>query len=63
MQQAGQNQAASHFQIGGIHGQPYVEWDGSGGPQSQSGEWEGYCHHGTVTFPTWHRPYVTLFEV
>ena len=24
---------------------------------------KGYCTHGTVLFPTWHRPYVALFEV
>lgn len=41
MQATDQNQAASHFQIGGIHGQPYVEWDGAGASKSVSQEWEG----------------------
>ncbi|KAH9484703.1 Tyrosinase [Psilocybe cubensis] len=46
----------SHWQIGGIHGQPYVDWNGtpSGG--------RGYCVHRTPLFPTWHRPYIVLFE-
>ncbi|PPQ86816.1 hypothetical protein CVT25_012666, partial [Psilocybe cyanescens] len=50
------NNVASYWQIGGIHGQPYVDWDGtpSGG--------RGYCVHRTELFPTWHRPYVVLFE-
>lgn len=63
MEAADQNQAASHFQIGGIHGQPFVEWDGAGGPESVSDDWPGYCTHGTVNFPTWHRPYLALYEV
>lgn len=23
----------------------------------------GYCTHGSILFPTWHRPYLALFEV
>lgn len=23
----------------------------------------GYCHHNTISFPIWHRPYLLLFEV
>lgn len=41
----------------GIHGYPYRSWDGVDG-QFQT----GYCSHGSPIFPTWHRPYVALFE-
>jgi len=47
--------------LAGIHGLPnaawdevYDKWDGRAG---------GYCAHGVLTFPTWHRPYLALFEV
>jgi tyrosinase len=43
----------------GIHGLPQVSWDGVEG----RGEYPGYCSHAAVTFPTWHRPYIALFEV
>lgn len=64
-----QDNAVSYFQIGGIHGQPYVRWNGEGGNVSVGAEvvggtrFKGYCTHGSVLFPTWHRPYVSLFEV
>ncbi|KIJ93713.1 hypothetical protein K443DRAFT_111646 [Laccaria amethystina LaAM-08-1] len=57
-----ESQAAlqSFFQVGGIHGLPYIPWDGvTGIPNPQ---WGGYCTHGSVLFPTWHRPYVSAFE-
>ena len=56
-----QGDPLSFFQIGGIHGLPPTEWDGSGG-SSSAGSWKGYCTHGMTIFPTWHRPYVALFE-
>lgn len=42
----------------GIHGRPFVAWDGVNGPFKT-----GYCTHGSILFPTWHRPYLALFEV
>jgi len=49
--------------IGGIHGMPYVRWGDSGSPNPPGGDtFGGYCTHGSVLFPTWHRPYVALFE-
>ncbi|KAH9988351.1 hypothetical protein BJV77DRAFT_1061440 [Russula vinacea] len=51
-----QSNPLSHFSIGGIHGLPYVSWEGAGS------RWNGYCTHGSVLFPTWHRPYVALYE-
>ena len=42
----------------GIHGRPYIAWDGVQGAFQI-----GYCTHSSILFPTWHRPYVALFEV
>lgn len=34
----------SYFQIAGIHGQPYIQWNNTG---KQVGDgWLGYCPHG-----------------
>lgn len=48
----------------GIHGYPNVPgangWDNV---QGLPGDGVGYCTHGSVLFPTWHRPYMALFEV
>ncbi|KAM7191683.1 Di-copper centre-containing protein [Rhypophila sp. PSN 637] len=41
----------SYFQIAGIHGWPY------GGDNHFI-----YCNRNLLTFPTWHRPYMALFE-
>ncbi|UNI18237.1 Tyrosinase [Purpureocillium takamizusanense] len=50
----------SWFQIAGIHGKPYVEWNNAGPEQSNG--WRGYCPHGEKIFASWHRPYIALFE-
>lgn len=42
----------------GIHGRPYIAWDGVYGAFQS-----GYCTHSSILFPSWHRPYVALFEV
>ncbi|KAJ7495027.1 tyrosinase [Mycena latifolia] len=52
----------SFFSIAGIHGLPYQIWDASGQQPVDPEAWEGYCTHGNVLFPTWHRPYMLLFE-
>ncbi|KAI0687171.1 hypothetical protein BC835DRAFT_1309269 [Cytidiella melzeri] len=52
---------ASYFQIAGIHGQPYIAWQGAGGDQPAAPN-EGYCTHSSILFPTWHRPYMALYE-
>lgn len=46
----------SYYQISGIHGMPFVSWNGSPGGDG------GYCSHRSVLFPTWHRPYLALLE-
>jgi len=58
-----QSNSLSHFSISGIHGLPYVQWEGAGGTRPVQGSWGGYCTHGSVLFPTWHRPYIALYEV
>ncbi|KAH9929640.1 tyrosinase [Amylocystis lapponica] len=62
MSNASQTELLSFFQISSIHGLPYVEWNGSGSDNSASKDWGGYCTHGSVLFPTWHRAYIMLFE-
>ncbi|EER44664.1 polyphenoloxidase [Histoplasma capsulatum var. duboisii H88] len=47
----------SFFQIAGIHGYPYVSWDGVKGLGGA-----GYCSHGSTLFPMWHRPYLAIYE-
>ncbi|KAL4919138.1 hypothetical protein BDW62DRAFT_209876 [Aspergillus aurantiobrunneus] len=46
----------SFYQIAGIHGFPQVYWDNADVLKGF------YCTHGTFTFPTWHRPYMLLYE-
>jgi tyrosinase len=45
----------------GIHGRPYIPWDGVQAVPGGSGT--GYCTHSSVLFLTWHRPFLALFEV
>ena len=61
MQKDDQEDVVSAFQIGGIHGLPYTPWDGV--QPTPGWAWGGYCTHGSVLFPTWHRPYMMLYEV
>jgi len=59
-----QDATKSFFQVAGIHGLPYIPWDdATGEPFDPNTQWGGYCTHGSVLFPTWHRPYVMLYEV
>ena len=47
----------SFFQIAGYHGMPF-RGAGWGNPDW----WGGYCNHGNVLFPTWHRAYLVRLE-
>jgi tyrosinase len=47
----------SFFVLGGYHGEPF-----RGAGWGNSGFWGGYCHHGNVLFPVWHRVYVYALE-
>ncbi|KAI0509078.1 tyrosinase [Xylaria bambusicola] len=51
----------SYFQIAGIHGYPYQPWDEPSTTQAEIGR-KGYCNHANVLFPSWHRPYMLLYE-
>ena len=46
----------------GIHGMPKENWNGYENTEERGSKY-GYCHHSQNTFPTWHRPYMYLFEV
>lgn len=61
MSEKDQGDLLSFFQIGAIHGLPHTPWNGSGVKNANS--YGGYCAHGNVLFPTWHRPYLALYEV
>lgn len=47
----------SFFMIGGYHGEPF-----RGAGWGSSAYWGGYCNHGNVLFPTWHRAYLLRIE-
>jgi tyrosinase len=47
----------SFFVLGGYHGEPF-----RGAGWGSSAYWGGYCNHGNVLFPTWHRIYVLKVE-
>jgi tyrosinase len=47
----------SFFMLGGFHGEPFR---GAGWGNNQY--WGGYCNHGNVLFPTWHRVYLLKLE-
>ena len=59
---AGEDDACSYFQLAGIHGMPYVPWNGHAS-QKSAGTFGGYCVHRTSLFPTWHRFHTLAFEV
>ena len=61
MQSTTSQNMLSWFQVSGIHGLPETPWDNVAGINNPP--WVGYCTHSSVLFPTWHRPYVLLFEV
>lgn len=47
----------SFFVLGGYHGEPF-----RGAGYSNSAWWGGWCNHGNVLFPTWHRVYLKKLE-
>ena len=47
----------SFFELAGYHGEPF-----RGVGASDGNWWGGYCNHGTVLFPTWHRAYCLRLE-
>ncbi|RYP87352.1 hypothetical protein DL769_000556 [Monosporascus sp. CRB-8-3] len=60
MQYTDQDVWSSWYKIAGIHGAPGQTW---GGVEAIPGNDNiGYCHHVSILFPTWHRPYLALYE-
>lgn len=47
----------SFFVLGGYHGEPF-----RGAGWGSAAYWGGYCNHGNVLFPTWHRVYLLKLE-
>ena len=47
----------SFFAIGGLHGEPFELR-----PTEERPYWGGWCNHGNVLFPTWHRAYCHRIE-
>jgi tyrosinase len=47
----------SFFTLGGYHGEPF-----RGAGWGNSAYWGGYCNHGNVLFPSWHRVYLLKLE-
>ncbi|CCF32684.1 hypothetical protein CH063_00848 [Colletotrichum higginsianum] len=60
LQYTDQKDELSWYQIAGIHGVPFVPWNGV--PGIPGGEDRGYCTHMSILFPSWHRPYLALYE-
>jgi tyrosinase len=48
---------ASFFTIAGFHGEPF-----RGAGYGNASWWGGYCNHGNILFPTWHRAYLLCLE-
>ncbi|MCJ1437735.1 hypothetical protein MMC27_007122 [Xylographa pallens] len=53
----------SYFQICGIHGTPFINWQEDPTAPQYNGIAAGYCTHASVLFLPWHRPYLALYEV
>ena len=51
------NHPMSFFRLGGYHGEPF-----RGAGWGSASYWGGYCNHGNVLFPTWHRVYLLQLE-
>jgi tyrosinase len=47
----------SFFVLGGYHGEPF-----RGAGWGSTAWWGGYCNHGNILFPTWHRAYLYNLE-
>ncbi|PNP38350.1 hypothetical protein TGAMA5MH_09708 [Trichoderma gamsii] len=60
-QSVSQDDPLSYYQVAGIHGVPFATWNGVEPVAGAS--MSGYCPHSSVLFPTWHRPYLALYEV
>jgi tyrosinase len=57
IKELGPTELRSFFVLGGFHGEPF-----RGPGATDPAWWGGYCQHGTVLFPTWHRVYLYQLE-
>lgn len=48
----------SFMTLGGFHGEPFA----GRGSYDAANYWGGYCNHGNILFPTWHRTYLYKLE-
>jgi len=48
----------SFMTLGGFHGEPFA----GRGSYDVANYWGGYCNHGNILFPTWHRAYLHKLE-
>lgn len=64
IQQLPHDHPDSFFSLGGLHGAPFVDRpEVDALPDvSKYAYWGGWCNHGNILFPTWHRAYVLRFE-
>ena len=72
VQERDKDDPKSFYAVAGIHGLPFVPYDKfpseklpptDWNKKESKYRWGGYCHHGDILFPTWHRPYVLLLEM
>ena len=68
IQKAPLSDQLSFFRLAAIHSAPWVSWDGAPAPKKPNPDgnddvFPGYCVHNDYTFPSWHRVYMTIFEV
>jgi tyrosinase len=57
IQELDPNDPKSFYCLAGFHGEPF-----RGAGYGDSSYWGGYCNHGNVLFPTWHRVYLYKLE-
>lgn len=57
-----QSNMFSWYKVAAIHGLPSESWDGANSAAGDAGYYVGYCRHQSIVFPTWHRPYMALYE-
>ncbi|KAK8045287.1 hypothetical protein PG993_005311 [Apiospora rasikravindrae] len=60
MQNTSESDPLSYFQIAGIHGRPYIPWNGV--ENITAAPATGFCPHGNTPFTAWHRPFMALYE-
>ncbi|KAF4124362.1 tyrosinase [Geosmithia morbida] len=46
MHEANATDESSYFQVMGIHGKPFIEYNGGGEQRVGTDKWRGYCPHG-----------------